>query len=81
MQVHIHIPGNYSINDPIQFTNTATGDYVRMLWDLVTALFYGILIQYIPLSIRNIVTQTVTYPFGCIYVQKITFIVEKDIYW
>jgi gliding motility-associated-like protein len=24
-----------------------------------------------------VVTQTVTYPFGCIYVQKITFIVEK----
>lgn len=71
--------GTYSINDPIQFTNTATGDYISMIWDfgdgsvssdLNPAHTYSSPKEYV-------VTQTVTYPFGCVYVQRITFMVEK----
>ncbi|WP_339919629.1 PKD domain-containing protein [uncultured Flavobacterium sp.] len=71
--------GNYSINDPIQFTNTATGDYISVAWD-----FGDGSVSAEPNPVHTfinpkdyVVTQTVTYPFGCIYVQKITFIVEK----
>jgi gliding motility-associated-like protein len=71
--------GNYSINDPIQFTNTATGDYVSMLWDFgdgTSSTELNPVHTFINPK-DYVVTQTVTYPFGCIYVQKITFIVEK----
>ncbi|MGO4819444.1 PKD domain-containing protein [Flavobacterium sp. W22_SRS_FP1] len=71
--------GAYSINDPIEFTNTATGDYISILWD-----FGDGSVSAEPNPVHTfinpkdyVVTQTVTYPFGCIYVQKITFIVGK----
>ncbi|MEZ7497156.1 PKD domain-containing protein [Flavobacterium sp. Arc3] len=71
--------GSYSINDPIQFTNTATGDYISVAWD-----FGDGSVSTEPNPVHTfinpkdyVVTQTVTYPFGCVYVQKITFIVEK----
>jgi gliding motility-associated-like protein len=71
--------GTYSINDPIQFTNTATGDYVGVAWDFGDG---GFSTETNPVHTfinpkEYVVTQTVTYPFGCIYVQKITFIVGK----
>ncbi|WP_369769399.1 PKD domain-containing protein [Flavobacterium sp. WC2416] len=71
--------GNYSINDPIQFTNTATGDYVSILWDFgdgTTSTEFNPVHTFINPK-DYVVTQTVTYPFGCIYIHKITFIVEK----
>lgn len=71
--------GNYSINDPIQFTNTATGDYVSMLWDFgdgTTSTELNPVHTFINPK-DYVVTQTVTYPFGCIYVKKISFIVDK----
>ena len=71
--------GNYSINDPIQFTNTATGDYVSMLWDFgdgTTSTELNPVHTFINPK-DYVVTQTVTYPFGCIYVKKITFTVGK----
>jgi gliding motility-associated-like protein len=71
--------GNYSINDPIQFTNTSTGDYVSILWDFgdgTSSTELNPVHTFINPQ-DYVVTQTVTYPFGCIYVQKITFIVEK----
>jgi gliding motility-associated-like protein len=71
--------GNYSINDPIQFTNTATGDYVSILWDFgdgTTSTELNPVHTFINPK-DYVVTQTVTYPFGCIYVQKITFTVDK----
>jgi len=71
--------GNYSINDPIQFTNRASGDYLSMLWDFgdgTTSTELNPVHTFINPK-DYVVTQTVTYPFGCIYVQKITFIVEK----
>jgi gliding motility-associated-like protein len=71
--------GLYSINDPIQFTNTATGDYISMIWDFGDGTFSN---ELNPLHTFNIakdyvVTQTVTYPFGCVYIQKITLIIGK----
>ena len=71
--------GNYSILDPIQFTNTSTGDFVSMIWDFGDGTFST---ELNPLHTFNIpkdyvVTQTVTYPFGCVFVQKITLIVGK----
>jgi gliding motility-associated-like protein len=71
--------GTFSINDPIQFTNTATGDYISMIWDFGDG---SVSTDLNPVhSFINpkeyVVTQTVTYPFGCVYVQKITFTVGK----
>lgn len=71
--------GNYSILDPIQFTNTSTGDFISMIWDFGDGTFSS---ELSPLHTFNIpkdyvVTQTVTYPFGCVFVQKITLIVGK----
>ncbi|MGO4904395.1 PKD-like domain-containing protein [Flavobacterium sp. W20_MBD1_R3] len=71
--------GLYSINDPIQFTNTATGDFVSVVWDFGDGTLSS---ELNPIHVyinpkEYVVTQTVTYPFGCVYVQKITFIVEK----
>jgi gliding motility-associated-like protein len=71
--------GSYSINDPIQFTNTATGDYISMVWDFGDGLTSAELNPvHSFVSPKNyVVTQTVTYPFGCVYVQKITFNIDK----
>ncbi|MGO4822540.1 MULTISPECIES: Ig-like domain-containing protein [unclassified Flavobacterium] len=71
--------GNYSIMDPIQFTNTATGDYMSIVWDFGDGSFSTDLnpVHTFINPKEYTVTQTVTYPFGCIYVQKISFIVEK----
>ncbi|RTY83336.1 T9SS type B sorting domain-containing protein [Flavobacterium sp. ZB4P23] len=71
--------GSYSIMDPIQFTNTATGDYISMIWDFSDGSFSTDLnpVHTFINPKEYTVTQTVTYPFGCIYVQKISFIVEK----
>jgi gliding motility-associated-like protein len=71
--------GTYSINDPIQFSNTATGDYISMVWDFGDG---SVSTDLNPLHTfvnpkEYVVTQTVTYPLGCIYVQKIIFNVGK----
>jgi gliding motility-associated-like protein len=65
--------------DPIQFTNTATGDYISIVWDFGDGSFSTDLnpVHTFINPKEYTVTQTVTYPFGCIYVQKISFIVEK----
>lgn len=71
--------GNYSINDPVQFTNTSTGDFVSILWDFGDGSFssdLNPLHTYINPK-EYVVTQTVTYPFDCVYVQKITLLVNK----
>jgi gliding motility-associated-like protein len=71
--------GNYSINDPIQFTNTATGDYTSVAWDFGDGTFSTELnpVHTFINPKEYVVTQTVTYPFGCVYVQKITLLVGK----
>jgi len=71
--------GNYSINDPIQFTNTSTGDYESMIWDFGDGTFSTELnpVHTFINPKDYVVTQTVTYPFGCVFVQKITLIIGK----
>ena len=71
--------GIYSILDPIQFTNTATGDYVSILWNFGDGTFSNEEnpIHTYVLEGDYVVTQTVTYPFGCVYVQTISLLVEK----
>lgn len=71
--------GTYSINDPIQFTNTATGDYTSVAWDFGDGSFSTELnpVHTFINPKEYVVTQTVTYPFGCVYVQKITLLVDK----
>ncbi len=71
--------GFYSVQDPIQFTNTATGDYISVSWDFGDGNFSA---EENPLHIylnegSYIVTQNVTYPFGCVYTEVITLRIEK----
>ena len=71
--------GLYSIYDPIQFTNTATGDYVSIIWNFGDGTFSN---EENPIHTYvqegdYVVTQTVTYPFGCVYVHTISLIIEK----
>lgn len=71
--------GVYSIQDPIEFTNTATGDYVSFLWDFGDGSFSA---EENPVHTyfnvgSYIVTQSVTYPFGCVYERIYTIDIEK----
>jgi gliding motility-associated-like protein len=71
--------GVFAIQDPIQFTNTATGDYVSVLWDFDDGGFSAEenpIHSYLQVG-NYVVTQTVTYPFGCVYTKIVTLIVEK----
>jgi gliding motility-associated-like protein len=71
--------GIYSINDPIQFTNTATGDFVSVAWNFGDGIFSteeNPIHTYV-LEGNYIVTQTVTYPLGCIKTTIITLIITK----
>jgi gliding motility-associated-like protein len=61
--------GSYSILDPIQFTSTITGDYTSVSWNFGDGTFST---EVDPLHTylipkEYVVTQTVTYPFGCVY--------------
>jgi gliding motility-associated-like protein len=71
--------GIYAIGDPIQFNSTITGDYVSVSWDFGDGTFSTELnpIHTYAIPRDYVVTQTVTYPFGCVYVQTITLTVEK----
>jgi large repetitive protein len=71
--------GLYSVGDPIQFQSTITGDYISVFWDFGDGTFSSELnpIHTYLIPRDYIVTQTVTYPFGCVYVQTISLIVEK----
>ena len=71
--------GFYSIEDPIQFTNTATGDFTNIAWDFGDGTFSN---EENPIHIYKkegtyIVRQSVTYPFGCVYVSTLTLQLEK----
>ncbi|WP_295335133.1 PKD-like domain-containing protein [Flavobacterium sp.] len=71
--------GIYSIGDPIQFTSDITGDYVSVSWDFGDGTFSTELnpIHTYLIPRDYVITQTVTYPFGCVYVHTITLVVEK----
>ena len=71
--------GLYSMLDPIQFTNTATGDYISVSWNFGDGTFST---EENPIHIyvlegEYVVTQTVTYPLGCIKTTTISLIIEK----
>ncbi len=71
--------GVFAIQDPIQFTNTATGDYETILWDFGDGSFSGEenpIHTYFQVG-SYVVTQTVTYPFGCVYERVITLQIEE----
>ncbi len=71
--------GFYSINDAIQFTSNITGDYESMYWDFGDGTFSSELNPTHVYTIEKeyLVTQTVTYPFGCVYKYNATLAVEK----
>jgi gliding motility-associated-like protein len=71
--------GSYSMQDPIQFTNTSTGDFVSVVWDFGDGSVSNDLnpMHFYVKEGNYIVTQTVTYPFGCIYVFTTTLVVNK----
>lgn len=72
--------GIYSILDPIQFNSTITGDYISVLWDFGDGIFSNELNPIHTYLIPNeyyLVTQTVTYLFGCIYKSELALNVEK----
>ncbi|MFV9550921.1 PKD domain-containing protein [Algibacter sp. PT7-4] len=71
--------GFYSVEDPIEFTNLSTGNYVSVSWDFGDGNFS---------SNENpthtylnegsyLVTQTAVYPFGCVYTKQLSLIIEK----
>ncbi|SHF90240.1 gliding motility-associated C-terminal domain-containing protein [Flavobacterium segetis] len=69
----------YSIEDPIQFSNTASGDFINVAWDFGDGTFSN---EKNPIHIYKkegtyVITQTVTYPFGCVYVHIITLELQK----
>lgn len=71
--------GLYAIQDPIQFTNLATGDFVSIIWDFGDGNFSdeeNPVHSYVNIGTYTIL-QTVTYPFGCTYSRTIILDVEK----
>ncbi len=71
--------GIYSVKDPIQFTNTATGDFISMSWDFGDG---SVSTETNPIHTflkegSQVVIQTVTYPFGCVYTNTMTIKIEK----
>lgn len=70
--------GVYAILDPIQFTNTSTGDFESILWEFGDGTFSS---EENPIHVYQaignyVVIQTVNYPFGCSYSKIVTLIVE-----
>lgn len=71
--------GSYSINDPIQFTNIATGDFISVNWSFGDGTYsteLNPIHQYVSTG-TYIITQTVTYPFGCVYNNVTSIIVGE----
>lgn len=71
--------GVFSIIDPIQFTNTATGDYISITWNFGDGSVSNEVnpIHSFVKEGSYVVTQTVTYPLGCIYTHTITLAISK----
>ena len=71
---------HYSQHDPIQFTNTSTGDYTKTTWDFGddTPLTFDINpIHTYKRTGSYTITQTVEYPYGCIFVNVIDIEILK----
>ncbi|MGB5418559.1 PKD domain-containing protein [Algibacter sp.] len=71
--------GFYSIKDPIEFTNFATGDYISVSWNFGDGSFSSEenpIHTYLNEGSYSVI-QTVTYPFGCVYTKQLTLVIEK----
>lgn len=71
--------GLYSVSDPIQFTGTVTGDYLSIAWnfgDGTVSTEANPVHTYVSPG-DYVVTEVVTYPFGCVYTHQISLKVEK----
>ncbi|MGE6353299.1 PKD domain-containing protein [Flavobacterium sp. NPDC079362] len=71
--------GIYSVNDPIVFTNTSTGSYISSYWDFGDGAASNE-INPTHTFVKEgtyLITQTVTYPFGCIYKYTSSLKIEK----
>lgn len=71
--------GFYSIEDPIQFTNLSSGSYIGVSWDFGDGSISN---EENPVHTYRAVgtyeiTQTVVYPFDCVYTRTISLVVEK----
>lgn len=69
----------YSIQDPIQFTNTSTPGFVSVSWDFGDGNFSGEENPehtYFKVGTFT-VTQTVTFAFGCVYTKTIDLIITN----
>jgi gliding motility-associated-like protein len=71
--------GLYSIYDPVEFKNLATGDFTKISWDFGDGNFSN---EENPKHIYTregtyTIKQTVTYPFGCQYSYTSKLVVEK----
>lgn len=72
--------GIYSILDPIQFTSILDGNYTSIIWDFGDGTFSNELNPihtYVNPKNYYLVSQTVTYPFGCVYVKYLNLNIEK----
>ncbi|WP_290847413.1 PKD domain-containing protein [Flavobacterium sp.] len=70
--------GIFSVEDPVTFNSTVTGDYQTVVWDFGDGTFSNEISPthtYVNAG-SYVVVQTVTYPFGCQYTKTITLIVE-----
>ncbi|MEM6684846.1 MAG: PKD domain-containing protein [Bacteroidota bacterium] len=71
--------GVFSQIDPIQFTNTTTGDYINISWNFGDGNFSN---EENPIHSYAspgpyTVIQTVTFPEGCVYERVITLLIDK----
>lgn len=71
--------GWYSIVDPIQFTNTSSGDFVSVAWDFGDGSVSNDINPvhtYLTLG-QFTILQSVTYPFGCVYTNNVVLDIVK----
>lgn len=71
--------GIYSISDPIVFTNNSTGNYISTYWDFGDGIASNE-INPTHTFVKEgtyLITQTVTYPFGCVYKYTSSLKIEK----
>jgi gliding motility-associated-like protein len=69
-----------SILDPIHFLSNITGDYTSVLWDFGDGTVSNDINPehiYINPNDYYLITLTVTYPFGCVYIKKAAISVSQ----
>ncbi|MFK7833209.1 MAG: PKD domain-containing protein [Winogradskyella sp.] len=71
--------GVYAIQDPIEFINLATGNYQSILWDFGDGRFSAEENPFHTYVVPGdyLVTQSVTYDFGCVLSKELFLRVEK----